>query len=76
MGIRIRTHLSTLNPETTSAVARKQEIQKANYDKNTKDKILVEGDTVLVRDFSSVKSKWVAGRLNHNTGPLSYEVEL
>ena len=76
MGRRLRTHLCSLIPETTSTVARKQEIQKANYDKNTKNKILVEGDTVLARDFSSVKSKWVAGRLNNNTGPMSYEVEL
>ena len=76
LGRRVRTHLSCLILDAPSAVAHKQESQKLRYDNRTKERILVEGETVSTRDFASVKPKWVLGKLGPSTGPTSYSVAL
>ena len=33
-------------------------------------------DTVLVRDFSHSKAKWLMGKIRYRSGPISFSVEL
>ena len=76
MGRQLRTHLSLLIPSTTSKVARKQEDQKQRYDRNTKYKSFIDGETVLIRDFSVAKEKWIMGEVHHRSGPMSYNIRV
>ena len=77
MGRRLRTHMSCLLPDTASRVANRQESQKQYYDRNCKlSKELPEGQTVLARDFSGNKTRWVRGRIKHGSGPMSYSIAM
>ena len=75
MGRRLRTHLSCLIPDS-SQVASRQENQKRYYDKNTKHKKVTEGQTVMVRDFTSSRRKWSLGKIKNSSGPMSFNIEI
>ena len=75
LGRRPRTHLSLLIPSITSQVARRQEYQKQIYDNNNKNRSFQDGEN-LIRDFPSIKTKWLIGKIMHRSGPMSYNIEL
>ena len=75
--IKLRTKLDLLLLNTASEVRRKQGQQKDAHDYHARERELEVGDPVLIKDFSSPKSKsWQEGIVVQATGPVSALVEL
>ena len=74
---KFRTKLDLLLPNTASEVRRKQGQQKDGHDYRPRERELEVGDPVLIKDFSSLKSRsWQEGIVVQSTGPVSALVEL
>ena len=66
-----------LPSDIESHAADRQESQKQYYNRNSKpSKELPEGHTVLARDFSGSKTRWVRGRIKHGSGLMSYSISM
>ena len=74
---KLRTKLDLLLPNTGSEVRRKQGQQKDGHDYCARERELEVGDPVLIKDFSSLKSKsWQEDIVVQSTGPVSALAEL
>ena len=74
-GRRLRCHLDLLHPNLEAKVCQNQYQQKDLHDFNARDRVLVEGDSVLVKNFSS-GDPWLPGVIYSKTGPASFTVDL
>ena len=59
-GHRLRCHLDLLHPNLEAKVRQNQYRQKDLHDFHARDRVLVEGDSVLVKNFSS-GNPWLPG---------------
>ena len=75
LGRRPRTRLDLLKPNIAERVERKQEDQKARYDKKAKSRTFHVGNHVFVKNFGA-GSKWLPGKIVNMSGPVSFLVEL
>ena len=62
-------------PDLSTKVQKRQEAQKANYDRHAKEQTFKEGNAVFVKDFPTGKN-WFSGSVTEVHGPLSYHVTL
>ena len=72
LGRRPRLRLDILCPLTAERVEEKQIKHKSKHDAHAHERLLNEGDTVLVRNYLRGE-KWEPGTI---TGPVSYSVKL
>jgi transposase InsO family protein len=72
----IKSRLSLLKPDLESRVHDKQQAQKYNHDKKSKERLLIVGDLVYARVYSRNKCSWMPAVVTRSTGPVSYEVRL
>ena len=49
--------------------------KKSKHDAHAQERLLNEGDTVLVRNYLQGE-KWEPGKITKKTGPVSYSVKL
>ena len=75
MGRLPRCHLDLMRPDITPKVRRCQERQKTNHDHHAKERSLVEGDAVFVKNFGAGPA-WLAGSIVDTLGSLSLQVKL
>ena len=75
MGRRLRSQLDLVRPNVRARVETKQQAQKKNHDKRTKQRELKVADHVYVRDFPGGKT-WLPGSIVSCRGPLSFIVRL
>ena len=75
MGRHLRTHLDVMHPDLTMGVESKQEKQRVDRNKGTKDRTVNVEDTVFVQDLPA-RSSWIPGVVTGKCGPLSYTVAL
>ena len=76
MGRRLRTHLDLMCPNIKEEVQRKQTLQKGNHDYHSKDRDLEVQDHVYTKNFSASQPLWIPGRIQAQTGPLSFQIGL
>ena len=77
-GRNLKSKLDFLKPsadEKRSDVVTKQQVQKQNHDKHSKDRQFQIGDHVYVKNRSS-GDRWLAGTVTTMSGPVSYNVRL
>ena len=74
-GRRLRCHLDVLHPNLEAKVRQNQYRQKDLHDFLARDRVLIEGDSVLVKNFSS-GDPWLPGVIYSKTGPASFIVDL
>ena len=74
-GHRLRCHLDFLRPSIDAKVRQNQCRQKELHDFHARDRVLVEGDSVLVKNFSAGEP-WIPGVIYSKTGPSSFTVDL
>ena len=74
LGRRPRTRLDLLIPDMSGKVQQRQQAQKTNHDKTTKERTFQTGDSVSVCSFPG--DTWVQGTIEKPSGPLSYYVKL
>ena len=75
MGRHLRTHLDVMHPDLTTGVESKQEKQRVDRNKGTKDRTVNVEDTVFVQDLPA-RSSWIPGVVTGKCGPRSYTVAL
>ncbi len=71
----LRTMLDLIRPNLSNVVHSKQTKQMSNYG-GSKTRVLVEGQTVLVRDYRARGSKWTEGVILKVISAVSYLVKL
>ena len=77
MGRKLRSRLDLLQPSLTSRVQQSQMTQKQNHDTKKPYRQFTEGDLVYAENFSTNSdTKWLPGKVDKITGPLSYVIEL
>ena len=76
MGRRVTTILDRMRPDVESRVRQHQENQKSAHDKHAKERSFEVSEEVYAENFSSTTPKWLSGKITHQRGPVSYEVEL
>ena len=74
-GCHLRCHLDLLHPSIEAKVRQTQYRQKESHDFHARECILVEGDSVLVKNFSSW-DPWLPSVICSKTGPASFTVDL
>ena len=74
LGRRPRTRFDLLIPDLSGRVQQRQQVQKTNHDKKTKERIFQTGDTVSVCNFPG--DTWMQGTIEKPSGLLSYNVKL
>jgi len=72
----LRTRLSLVHPNVSTAVRNAQATQKNTYDKNTKMRHFKSGQHVIVQTFSKNDQKWTAGIIVHPIVPVTYAVDV
>lgn len=75
LGRRPRSRLDILRPLTAERVETQQLKQKSKHDAHAHERLLQEGDSVLVRNYLQGE-KWLPGTIVRQTGPVSYSVRL
>jgi hypothetical protein len=75
MGRLPRCHLDLMRPDITSKVRRCQKRQKASHDHRTKQRSMVIGDAVFVKNFGDGPA-WLMGSIVDTLGSLSLQVKL
>ena len=75
LGRRPRSRLDILRPLTAERVEAQQIKQKSQHDARAHERLLQEGDPVLVRNYLQGE-KWLPGSIAKKTGPVSYSVKL
>ena len=75
LGRRLRCHLDFLRPNLEAKVRQTQCQQKELHDFHARDRELVEGDSVFVKNFSP-SDPWLSGVIHCKTGPSSFTVDL
>ena len=75
-GTNLRSHLTLLQPDVGKTVRFAQQVQKKNSDQHVRQRSISVGDDVYVRNYSTPKLPWSAGKVVKSTGPMSAEVEL
>ena len=75
LGRRPRSRLDILRPLTAKRVEEKQVKKKSKHNAHAHERLLNEGDTVLVRNYLHGE-KWEPGTITKKTGPASYSVKL
>ena len=75
MGRKLVSRFDLLTPDVGQRVERKQEEQKQRHDCHAKERLLKPGDQVYARNYAQGE-KWVPGRIDQRTGPVSFTVEL
>ena len=68
-------HLDFLRPSIEAKVRHSQSRQKELHDFHARDRVLSEGDSVLVKNFSAGEP-WLPGVIHSKTGPSSFTVDL
>ena len=76
MGRRIRSRLDQLQPSIAQTVRRTQERQKELHDMHSRQRSLLIGDKVLVRELGGSKRSWTSGVIVECRGPLTFDVRL
>ncbi|XP_061196633.1 uncharacterized protein K02A2.6-like [Saccostrea echinata] len=74
LGRELCTRLTRLKPNVRNTVEAKQESM--HYRTSEPVRQFNTGDKVAVRDYRSNNEKWVSGKIDSKTGPLSYKVEI
>ena len=74
-GHRLRCHLDFLRPNLDAKVRQNQSRQKELHDFHARERELVEGDSVLAKNFSAGEP-WLPGVIYSKTGPASFTVDL
>ena len=75
MGRKPLSRLDLLNPDLRTRVENKQQDQKERHDNLAKRRSLKPGDLVYARNYAQGE-KWIPGKIEERTGPVSFEVEL
>lgn len=75
LGKRPRSRLDLLKPHTAERVEHQQHKQKLQHDARSKDRRLVVGEKVFVRNYHHGK-RWLPGEIERITGPVSFLVKL
>ena len=75
LGRRLRCHLDFLRPNLEVKVRQTQCRQKELHDFHARDRELVEGYSVLVKNFNA-GNPWLPGMIHSKTGPSSFTVDL
>ena len=70
-----RSKIDLITPDLQRKVAKKQESQKKNFDRNTRPKEFQEQETVWARNYRG-SEKWLPGVIDKKTGPVSYQVQV
>ena len=76
LGRQPRSCLELLKPDLEQAVYKKQDIQKRIHDKTVSNRIFGEGEVVYAKNYSSLGSLWLSGKVVKLAGPVSVEVKL
>ena len=74
-GCRLRCHLDLLHPSMESKVRQNQYPQKESDVFHARERMFVERDSILVKNFSS-GDPWLPGVIHSKTGPASFTVDL
>ncbi len=75
LGRRPRSRLDILRPLTSETVETQQMKQRQKHDVHAHERLLQEGDPVLVRNYPK-RNKWLPGMIAKKTGLVSYAVTL
>ena len=75
MGRKPLSRLDLLNPDLKRRVESKQQDQKERHDSHAKGRSLKPEDLVYARNYAQGE-KWIPGKIEERTGPVSFEVEL
>ena len=75
LGRRPRTQLDLALPDISTKVHKRQQVQKENHDRRSKNRQFTIDDLVYVRKFPS-NDDWISGNILKANGPLSFMVEL
>ena len=76
MGRRLRSRLNQLKPNLAQRVENIQLQQKRNCDKCVRQRAFQEGEKDYVKNFRSFGPRWLPGKINKSTGPVSVQVEV
>jgi hypothetical protein len=75
MGRKPLSRLDLLTPDVGRRVEKKQQDQKQRHDSHAKERSFKVGDLVYARNYAQGE-KWIPGRIEQRTGPVSFTVEL
>ena len=76
LGRPLRTQSDLLRPNVNSDVLSKQATQKLNFDRRSKSRLFVVGQSVMVKVHRSNTSKWSRGIIINQFGPVTYSVDV
>ena len=75
IGRKLLSRLDLLKPRIDKRVLEKQERQKADHDKNVRDRFFSKGEKVFAKNHGK-GDKWLYGEIVKKSGPLSFKVKL